>query len=147
VLLAAGADATSSHAASVYVTLAVCGLFAWRGYYRALGAERATGRSPYGWEPTTWSIVCFCLTIVGRVLLESAINRAPAPAPGPAWVPPVQDTWAPPVWSAPAAAVVAEPVAPDLAASAEAPPAPAPAPLPPSTVQSAPRALDVLPRF
>lgn len=82
-LTASGYAPNGSHGPSIYLTLLVCGLFAWRGYRRALAVERTTGRSPYGWEPTSWSIVCFCLTLLGRILLEAGASRNAASAAAP----------------------------------------------------------------
>jgi hypothetical protein len=84
---------TSSGVPGIVWSLAIAGLFAWRGYVAALEAERRNGRSPYGWEPVTWSIICFCTTLFGRLLLAAGANReqnrAPAPfAAAPEWKPP-----------------------------------------------------------
>ena len=59
----------------VYVSLAIAGLFAWRGYRVAQRVEQERGKGPYGWEPTTWSIICFCTLLFGRLLLAAAVSR------------------------------------------------------------------------
>ena len=129
--LLAAAAATSSGVPQIYTGLAVAGLFAWRGYFAAQRVERQQGRSPYGWEPTTWSIICFSTVLFGRILLaagESRGRKNPSVQPWnagnpPAWAPPtapLAPTWTPqpftpfnppPSWPAVQSRPTAEPAA------------------------------------
>ena len=87
------ADATYSSTGGPFrgprlvVSLLLCGLWAWRGYVRAERVERETGQRPWGWSPTGWSIMCFTMTLLGRLLLEVAIGRMDK-RPRPALIPP-----------------------------------------------------------
>lgn len=95
----------SPHAASALTntlaTLSLAGLIAWRGHRAAVACERDTGRSPYGWEPVTWSIICFCGFLFGRLLLAAGASRErkrPRPFPtGNSWSAEPEQPWASPM--------------------------------------------------
>jgi hypothetical protein len=74
-LLADATTAGAYHGPPLVVSLALCGLWAWRGYARADRVEKETGLRPWGWSPTAWSVLCFASTLLGRLFLESAISR------------------------------------------------------------------------
>ena len=74
--LLADAAAGTTPSPPLFLSLVLCGLWAWRGYVRAERFERETGVRPWGWSPTGWSVMCFCTTLLGRLLLESAASRA-----------------------------------------------------------------------
>src|SRR5205807_6285653 len=73
--------ATAQSASSSYSTgqgvaaLAIGALSAWRGYVRAEAVERETGRRPWGWSPTVWSVLCFFSLIIGRLCLSADAVR------------------------------------------------------------------------
>lgn len=170
-LLADGASTSEFTVRPVYWSLAIAGLFAWRGYRAAARAEHAHGRSPYGWEPTTWSIICFSTLLLGRLLLAVAISRGgqnvqlprgvdPWRPEEPAGPPPVQHVELPwqfaPQHAAAPPAVAAPPVAvaapePEEVAAPEPEEVAALAPevraAEPPVMRARPVAVDVLPRW
>ena len=164
-VVAATQSASTPAGAQGIVALAIGGLSAWRGYVRAQQVELTTGRRPWGWSPTAWSILCFFSLLIGRLCLRAAADRAarqalqsapmpPAPAawqqPTPPWQPvPGQPYVAPtaPAYST-APAYAAAPAY--MTAPADAPPAVATQPavaVPPAmpNVPAAPRAMTILP--
>ena len=84
-IVAAAQSASSSYSTGQGVAaLAIGALSAWRGYVRAEAVERETGRRPWGWSPTVWSVLCFFSLIIGRLCLRAAADRAakqPRPQP------------------------------------------------------------------
>jgi hypothetical protein len=89
-IVATAQSASSSYSASQgAVALALGALSAWRGYVRAEKVERETGRRPWGWSPTVWSVLCFFSLLIGRLCLRAAADRA-AKQPRPQPVQPVQ---------------------------------------------------------
>lgn len=108
-LLASAADPSyGSRLGHVLLVLALCGLSARRGYVKALAFERSHGAGPRGWEPVSWSIVCFSLLVFGHALLGSSLKQPP-PRRTTEPRPPVQDPFS---WGPPAAAVPAQAWAP-----------------------------------
>jgi len=75
-LLADTAAGSTTASPPLMVSFLLAGLWAWRGYKRAERIERETGYRAWGWSPTAWSVMCFCTTLLGRLLLESAASRA-----------------------------------------------------------------------
>jgi hypothetical protein len=74
-MILAESYSTSSGVPGIVWSLAIAGLFAWRGHRAAVEVERLHGRPPYGWEPVTWSIICFCTVLFGRLLLAAGASR------------------------------------------------------------------------
>jgi len=108
-IVATAQSASTSYSAGRGVAaLAIGALSAWRGYVRAEAVERETGRRPWGWSPTVWSVLCFFSLVIGRLCLRAAADRA-ARQPRPQPVQPVQ------------------PVPPPVPGQVTAAPAPAPA--------------------
>jgi hypothetical protein len=100
-MILADSYSTSSGVPGIVWSLAIAGLFAWRGYRAAVEVERINGRSPYGWEPVTWSIICFCTALFGRLLLAAGASRArnrtsSSYAAVPEWIPPPAPAWTSP---------------------------------------------------
>jgi hypothetical protein len=60
---------------------AFCG---WAGWREADRFRQQNGRSPWGWDPIAWGVLCFMSLVLGAVLLAIARRRTPAiePAPG-----------------------------------------------------------------
>jgi hypothetical protein len=76
-VVAAAQSASSSYTAGQgVIALAFGALSAWRGYVRAERVEHETGRRPWGWSPTVWSVVCFFSLVIGRLCLRAAADRA-----------------------------------------------------------------------
>jgi hypothetical protein len=135
-MILADSASTSSGVPGIVWSLAIAGLFAWRGHHAAAQAERLNGRSPYGWEPVTWSIICFCTLLLGRLLLAAGASRARNPRSSsddavPQWAPPPAQAWPSPPTPA-HHAVAAAPVSP--AAVPEAAGLPSPVEAPPTLV-------------
>lgn len=128
-LLAATQSASSPGSAQGIFALAIGGLSAWRGYVRAQRVEELTGRRPWNWSPTVWSVVCFFSLFIGRLCLRAASDRAvrqgvrppmtaatpapwqPAPEPAPQFAVPT----VPAAFTQPAAMPAAMPAAPPVA--------------------------------
>ena len=109
---------TSSGVPGIVWSLAIAGLFAWRGYRAAVEVERINGRPPYGWEPVTWSIICFCTAFFGRLLLAAGAsrerNRTPSRyAPVAEWTPPPAQAWTSAAPPPPSVPIWTPPPAPD----------------------------------
>jgi hypothetical protein len=141
-VVAAAQSASSSYSAGQGVAaLAIGALSAWRGYVRAERVERETGRRPWGWSPTVWSVLCFFSLLIGRLCLRAAADRAakqprlqPAGQPMPA-----------PVFAAPAEMPFAAP-APAAVPAQPAPAAPVGPVTPAANMPAVSRAMTILPK-
>jgi hypothetical protein len=163
-MILADSYSTSSGVPGIVWSLAIAGLFAWRGYHAAVEVERINGRPPYGWEPVTWSIICFCTVLFGRLLLAAGAsrerNRTPSNCPAvPQWTPPPAQAWtylepAPPSepnWTptpAPDAVFESAEASPVPLDAETAPAAPLPStPTAPATPTAMPAAITILPSW
>jgi hypothetical protein len=144
-VIAAAQSASASYSGGRGVAaLAIGGLSAWRGYVRAERVEHETGRRPWGWSPTVWSVLCFFSLVIGRLCLRAAADRAAKqPRLQPAGPPMAPSA---PVFAAPAAMPFAAPapVPAEQFAATAAPTVAAPT-APAASMPAASRSMTILP--